>query len=92
MDKLVASPAAAVADIWDGASLGAGIPAFYTPTAVGTSLATGKDVRYFDGRPYVSARSYHGKPALTREQVVALTGMTLEVTGPLGVMQESWGG
>ena len=27
----------------------AGIPAFYTPTAVGTSLAVGKDVRYFDG-------------------------------------------
>jgi 3-oxoacid CoA-transferase len=32
---------------------GAGIPAFYTPTAVGTSLAAGKDIRYFGGRPYV---------------------------------------
>jgi 3-oxoacid CoA-transferase len=32
---------------------GAGIPAFYTPTAAGTALAAGKDVRYFDGRPYV---------------------------------------
>ncbi len=28
---------------------GAGIPAFYTPTWFGTSLAAGKDVRYFDG-------------------------------------------
>jgi 3-oxoacid CoA-transferase len=28
---------------------GAGIPAFYTPTGVGTSLAAGKDIRYFDG-------------------------------------------
>jgi 3-oxoadipate CoA-transferase, alpha subunit len=32
---------------------GAGIPAFYTPTAVGTSLAQGKEVRMFSGREYV---------------------------------------
>ncbi len=32
---------------------GAGIPAFYTPTAVGTMLAEGKEVRVFDGREYV---------------------------------------
>ena len=32
---------------------GAGIPAFYTPTAVGTVIAEGKDVREFDGRPHV---------------------------------------
>ena len=36
---------------------GAGIPAFYTPTSVGTSLAAGKDIRYFDGRPYVLERA-----------------------------------
>lgn len=36
---------------------GAGIPAFYTPTGFGTSLAAGKDVRYFDGRPYVLERA-----------------------------------
>jgi 3-oxoacid CoA-transferase len=36
---------------------GAGLPAFYTPTAVGTSLAAGKDIRYFDGRPYVLERA-----------------------------------
>ena len=29
---------------------GAGIPAFYTPAAVGTPLAEGKEVRGFDGR------------------------------------------
>ena len=29
---------------------GAGIPAFYTPTAAGTSLAQGKPLRRFDGR------------------------------------------
>src|SRR5262252_10205897 len=32
---------------------GAGIPAFYTPTAVGTAIAAGKEVRYFDGKPHV---------------------------------------
>ncbi|MFN2352804.1 MAG: 3-oxoacid CoA-transferase subunit A [Kiritimatiellia bacterium] len=32
---------------------GAGIPAFYTPTAAGTILAQGKEERLFDGRPSV---------------------------------------
>ncbi len=34
-------------------SAGAGIPAFYTPTTVGTVLAEGKETRSFDGREYV---------------------------------------
>lgn len=32
---------------------GAGIPAFYTPTTVGTILAEGKETRQFDGRTFV---------------------------------------
>ncbi len=32
---------------------GAGIPAFYTPTTVGTVLAEGKETRQFDGRSFV---------------------------------------
>ena len=32
---------------------GAGIPAFYTATTVGTPLSEGKEVRVFDGREYV---------------------------------------
>ena len=32
---------------------GAGIPAFFTPTSVGTVLAEGKEIREFDGRTYV---------------------------------------
>ena len=32
---------------------GAGIPAFFTPTGYGTVVAEGKEVRWFDGRPYV---------------------------------------
>lgn len=32
---------------------GAGIPAFFTPTGVGTVVAENKETREFDGRPYV---------------------------------------
>lgn len=32
---------------------GAGIPAFYTPTSVGTPLAEGKEIREIDGKLYV---------------------------------------
>jgi len=32
---------------------GAGIPAFYSPTGIGTSVAEGKEVRYFDGKPHI---------------------------------------
>lgn len=32
---------------------GAGIPAFYTPTGVGTLVAKGKEVRRFDGKEYL---------------------------------------
>ncbi|MBZ5615568.1 MAG: CoA transferase subunit A [Acidobacteriia bacterium] len=32
---------------------GAGIPAFYTPTGVGTVVAEGKEMREFDGRTYI---------------------------------------
>jgi 3-oxoacid CoA-transferase subunit A len=32
---------------------GAGIPAFYTPAGVGTIVAEGKEVREFDGKPYL---------------------------------------
>ena len=35
---------------------GAGIPAFYTKTGVGTVIADGKDVRAFDGESYVMER------------------------------------
>ncbi len=43
---------------------GAGIPAFYTATAVGTKLAEGKEFREFDGRGYVLERALHGDVGL----------------------------
>ena len=36
---------------------GAGIPAFFTPTGVGTIVADGKEAREFDGRPYIMERA-----------------------------------
>lgn len=38
---------------------GAGIPAFYTATGYGTEVAEGKDVKYFDGRPYIMETALH---------------------------------
>jgi len=35
---------------------GAGIPAFFTATGYGTLVAEGKDIRWFDGKPYVMER------------------------------------
>ncbi len=43
---------------------GAGIPAFYTPTSVGTKLAQGKEVREFSGRHYVLEQALFGDVAL----------------------------
>jgi len=45
---------------------GAGIPAFYTPTGVGTLVAEGKDIREFDGRQYVLERSFRTDFALVK--------------------------
>ncbi len=43
---------------------GAGIPGFFTPTAVGTPLAQGKEIREFDGRAYLLERALHADVAL----------------------------
>ena len=45
---------------------GAGIPAFYTPTAVGTPLAEGKETREFDGQSYVMERTIRADFALVK--------------------------
>lgn len=45
---------------------GAGIPAFYTPTGVGTLVAVGKETREFDGRTYVMERGIRGEFALVK--------------------------
>jgi 3-oxoadipate CoA-transferase alpha subunit len=48
---------------------GAGIPAFYTPTAYGTDLANGKVVAEFDGISYVQERWLKADFALIKAEV-----------------------
>jgi 3-oxoadipate CoA-transferase alpha subunit len=43
---------------------GAGIPAFYTATSVGTMIAHGKEEREFNGRKYVMEHAIQGDVAL----------------------------
>lgn len=47
---------------------GAGIPAFYTPTGVGTSVAEGKEHRDFDGRTHLLEHALTADFALIRAQ------------------------
>ena len=47
---------------------GAGIPAFFTRTGVGTIVADGKEVREFDGEQYVLERSLVADVALVKAQ------------------------
>jgi 3-oxoacid CoA-transferase subunit A len=43
---------------------GAGIPAFFTATGVGTQIAEGKPTEVFDGRTYVMERGLHADLAI----------------------------
>ena len=45
---------------------GAGIPAFFTKTGVGTIVAEGKDVRQFDGEDYILERSLNPDVSLVK--------------------------
>jgi 3-oxoacid CoA-transferase subunit A len=45
---------------------GAGIPAFFTATGVGTVVAEGKETREFDGRQYVMERALHADFAIVK--------------------------
>ena len=45
---------------------GAGIPAFFTPTSVGTPLAKDKKIHEFNGRPYVMEYALPGDVALVK--------------------------
>ncbi len=45
---------------------GMGIPAYYTPTAAGTDLEKGKEVREFNGKLYVLEEAIHTDVALIR--------------------------
>jgi len=53
---------------------GAGIPAFFTQTGVGTLVAEGKELREFDGKTYVMERSLVPDVSLAEAEVADTSG------------------
>jgi 3-oxoacid CoA-transferase subunit A len=53
---------------------GAGIPAFFTKTGVGTVVAEGKETREFDGHTYLMERSLVPDVALVKAQIADTSG------------------
>src|SRR5579871_3585503 len=45
---------------------GMGIPAFYTPAGYGTEIARGKEVREFNGKPYLMEHALHADFAIVK--------------------------
>ncbi|WP_416761820.1 CoA transferase subunit A [Roseateles sp. So40a] len=53
---------------------GAGIPAFFTRTGVGTMVAEGKELREFDGHTYVMERALNPDVALVKAHIADKSG------------------
>ncbi|MCK6422657.1 MAG: CoA transferase subunit A [Aquabacterium sp.] len=53
---------------------GAGIPAFFTRTGVGTIVAEGKEIREFDGEKYVMERSLVPEVSLVKAHIADKSG------------------
>ena len=53
---------------------GAGIPAFFTRTGVGTIVADGKEIREFDGQQYVMERSLVPDVSLVKAHIADRSG------------------
>jgi 3-oxoacid CoA-transferase subunit A len=53
---------------------GAGIPAFFTKTGVGTLVAEGKELRDFDGETYVMERALMPEISLVKADVADMSG------------------
>lgn len=53
---------------------GAGIPAFFTRTGVGTMVAEGKEIREFDGHQYVMERALNPDVALVKAHIADRSG------------------
>jgi len=56
---------------------GAGIPAFFTKTGVGTIVAEGKEVREFDGQQYVMERALNPEVSLVKAYIADKSGNLL---------------
>ena len=62
----IAGPARAAALAEKLRAGGAGIPAFFTQTGVGTLIAEGKEQREFEGKPYILENSLTADVALVK--------------------------
>ncbi|GJM23775.1 MAG: 3-oxoadipate CoA-transferase subunit A [Phycisphaerae bacterium] len=56
---------------------GAGVPAFYTATAVGTPLAEGKELREFEGKQYVMERGLRADFTIIKARTADIHGNLL---------------
>lgn len=56
---------------------GAGIPAFFTPAAVGTPLGEGKELREFEGKSYIMERALKADFALIKAKTADTHGNVL---------------
>ncbi|MDX1923959.1 MAG: CoA transferase subunit A [Rickettsiaceae bacterium] len=56
---------------------GAGIPAFYTKTGVGTIVAEGKEIREFDGQKYIMEKALHADLAIIKGYKADKAGNTI---------------
>jgi 3-oxoacid CoA-transferase subunit A len=56
---------------------GAGIPAFFTQTGVGTIVSDGKEIREFDGKQYVMERALLPELALVKAHIADRSGNLL---------------
>ncbi len=56
---------------------GAGVPAFYTATAVGTPLAEGKELREFEGKQYVMERGLRADFTIIKARMADVHGNLL---------------
>ena len=45
---------------------GAGIPAFYTPTGVGTEVEVGKEIRVFNNKKYLMETAFNAQFAIVK--------------------------
>ncbi len=56
---------------------GAGIPAFYTKTGVGTIVAEGKEIKEFDGQKYIMEKSLSADLAIIKGHIADRSGNVL---------------
>lgn len=56
---------------------GAGIPAFYTRTGVGTIVAEGKEIKEFDGQKYIMEKSLSADLAIIKGHIADRSGNVL---------------